>query len=600
MASPVAPMLCESGLYNSPPMQFTFPDVICRLPRKCFRVGSFLQAGSEKVKGRRGLAHSRSHWGTLSRKGAMAMVMTLFLQLGVAFSQDVSMDSLPSSTQVLADLGGDIPCPDSLEGRQVMDLGWEGLRSTSRTMVTRQLRHRQGTLFSCRDWRLERNRLADLDVFSEIRLHVVEREVHAGANIGGSIGGSTGADVGKDSDANLGADMGAGRSADSDADVDANIGADVRLDRVVGEANLAADMDETAGKLNSSQRGVSLVYQVRELPPYLPYVTVAKTDRDGFSAGPGLAALNLFGTGAHMEAAARFGGTTEAYASITGLEVGTLPLEYDALVSHVDSWNSYQGFHENSWRLKADFKHPFAGLSSPWLGVYGFEFFSLESDKSGITVSESGDRLPRLALGLAYDARNRKHLPDSGFYVEARLQQTGGTLNELASDFFDAAFENREYLLDMRWYWPYAKRHVLAIFGLYRFREGLVPSYDLYRAGGANSLRGFDRGSRIGRSEAIATVEERFSLLKQRSLRVWKWGIPLSVQAIAGVEILRSWNHSDLMEGNGPASIYCGIHVLTAGLDRLRFEGGSAWDALAPNADIGFFDKADAQRFHTR
>jgi Omp85 superfamily domain len=300
----------------------------------------------------------------------------------------------------------------------------------------------------------------------------------------------------------------------------------------------------------------------------------------------------LFGTGAHLEAAARFGGTTEAYASLAGLEVAAFPLEYDLLLAHVDSWNSYQLFHENSWRFKFDSKYAWLGREKPWLFVSSLEYLTMHSDIPGITATGQIDRLPRVALGWAYDARNRRHLPDSGFYLEALVRQTGGPLGGSVS--------NREFLLDGRWYLPYAHRHGLAINGLYRFREGTIPTYDVFRAGGANSLRGFQRGSHIGVSEAILFVEERWSILEHRSFKVWRWGIPISLQGIVGIEFLRSWNHEALAEAQGPAAIYVGIHLLTAGLDRLRFEGGTSLSRLAPNADIGFFDKADAQRFRTR
>jgi Omp85 superfamily domain len=430
-------------------------------------------------------------------------------------SGNPSADSLSAQTVVLKESRH---CPDGWEGRPIASLAWRGLRTTSPALASRQLRHQPKGHFHCRQWLAERNRLADLDVFSDIQLTL----------------------------------------------------------------------------LSQSENHDSLVmtYQVRELPPYIPYIAMSKTDQDGFSAGPAVAALNLFGTGAHLEAAARFGGTTEAYASIAGSEVAAFPLEYDLLMAHVDSWNTYQLFHENSWRFKLDTKVPVAGEDDPWLAVTSVEYFTMQSDRVGITSTGQTDHLPRLALGWAYDGRNRRHLPDSGLYVEALVRQTGGPLGGSVS--------NREYLLDGRWYWPFARKHGLAVNGLYRFREGNVPPYDAFRAGGANSLRGFEKGTRIGRSEALFSIEERWSVVEHRSFQVWRWGIPISLQAIAGIEFLRSWNHDALAEADGPVALYVGLHLLTAGLDRLRFEGGSGLSRFAPNADIGFFDKADAQRFRTR
>jgi len=335
--------------------------------------------------------------------------------------------------------------------------------------------------------------------------------------------------------------------------------------------------------------GLVLAYQFRELPPYVPYVSMAKTDQDGFSAGPAVAALNLLGTGAHLELASRFGGTTEIYGSLSGLEIGAFPLEYDFLVSHVDSWNSLQDFHENSWRLKWDMKRP---LIASWLAVGAAEFMYLEADRPDLTLLSHGDALPRLGLGLAWDKRNRRKLPVRGYYAEARWGQTGGFLGGPA-DF-------QEILLDLRAYQPVGKKQIIAVNYLHRWRQGKMGSYDLFRAGGANSLRGYPHGAETGKSESILFIEDRLLLLPQRSLPVWNWAIPLAIEGVCGVEILRSWDHSAPFEAQGPEAIYVGVHILTGGLDRIRLEGGSNISRFSPNFDVGFFDKADAQRFRTR
>jgi len=61
---------------------------------------------------------------------------------------------------------------------------------------------------------------------------------------------------------------------------------------------------------------VALTYRFRELPPYIPFVALAKTDQDGLSLGPALASLNFLGQGIRAEFITRFGGTTEAQASM--------------------------------------------------------------------------------------------------------------------------------------------------------------------------------------------------------------------------------------------------------------------------------------------
>ncbi len=359
------------------------------------------------------------------------------------------------------------------------------------------------------------------------------------------------------------------------------------------EKNRLSDLDVFADidlQIDRDSNGLALLYRFKELPPYVPYASLAKTDQDGFSAGPAVAALNLFGTGAHLELASRFGGTTEVYASLVGIEVGTWPLEYDVLLSHVDSWNHLQSFHENSWRFKVDAKKP---LFSKWKGVFTGEIMTLSADRPGVTLTGGSDELPRLGAGLAWDGRDRRHLPRLGVYAEARVAQTGGWLG--------GAADNTEFLTDLRAYLPLGARNNLVASWLNRWRIGEVGSYDLYRAGGANSLRGFSHGSGVGKSESIAFLEDRFTLMPHRSFALWNWAIPLGIEAVAGCEVLAEGGLVEkALSKRTYLSTYLGIHLLTGGLDRIRLEGGSNISSWGPNFDTGFFDKADAQRFRTR
>lgn len=456
-------------------------------------------------------------------------------------------------------------CPSLAAGREgakptqtaraapvIGSISLEGLRHTRPEVVQRQLRHREGGSFNCSDWQAERNRLADLDVFADIEVAVGWIKAYPSQT----------------------------------------------------DSAYRPEPDSTSpGRL-------VVTYRFRELPPYVPYVSLAKTDQDGFSAGPAVVALNLFGTANHFELASRFGGTTEIYSSLSGLELGQWPVEYDVLLSHVDSYNDPLDFHEDSWRFKTDLKQPWQ--SSHWLAVGGYEFMSLRSDKPGITVSDRAntfDRLHRVALGLAYDQRNRRRLPNNGFYFEARVQQTGQSLSAFWGGLGNYAGASREYLLDIRKYWPITARQNLAFTLLQRYREGDIPRYDLYRAGGANSLRGFAHGATLSRNESVCFFEDRLTLFPRRTLKAWNWGIPLAMQGVMGVEWMRSWSHGTLFDADDLVSVYIGVHVLTGGLDRVRFEGGSnitthhtatQGPGFAPHADIGFFDKADAQRFRTR
>lgn len=345
---------------------------------------------------------------------------------------------------------------------------------------------------------------------------------------------------------------------------------------------------------------VALTYRFRELPPYIPFVAVAKTDQDGLSVGPALASLNFLGQGVRAEFISRFGGTTEAQASFSSTRLGPLPLQYDLALLRVDSYNGFEGFRENSWRTKLDLA---LGLS-PWGApeaayvLSDAELFRMGDGRgaSGVLLSPGGDWVPRLGAGFRWDGRDRRHLPGRGLFQEFRATQNGGFLGGPA--------DYRELLSDTRIYLPWQGRNTLALLALYQYRDGSIGRtfgrYDRFHAGGANTLRGYGHDAFRGKSECIVDLENRVDLLRRRNIRLWHWGAFLAMQGVAGVEAASLWDHNALMERDFHVSWYAGLHLLTAGFDRLRLEAGSNFAKFEFEWDVGILDKADVQRFRAR
>lgn len=399
----------------------------------------------------------------------------------------------------------------------IRSISFEGLNTTREHIVQRELGHRPGMAFSCAEWELERTRLEDLDIFSEIRI-----------------------------------------------------------------------------KTESGR----LTYLFRELPPYIPFVTVAVTDQDGFSAGPGLASLNFLGYDIRTEAIARFGGTTEFQASISSPWLGGLPVEYDLAAIRVDSYNHIERFHEDSWRVKLELAHRL-GRKSQFL--YNGEFFRLRAEKVDtavrkVTLDPEGDIIPRLGGGYLWDGRDRRHNPRRGLYQEFRVTQSGGFLGG------DADYS--EWLSDTRVYLPWSWRNVLFLGALYQYRTGetgqTFPIYDQFHAGGANTLRGFGNDAYRGRNECIATLENRVDLVRKRGFKLWNWGGYYGLLGVAGVEAASLWGHHALMEGGFHAGTYAGLHLVSAGIDKIRLELGSNTAKLDIQITLGILEKADVQRFRAR
>jgi outer membrane protein assembly factor BamA len=335
---------------------------------------------------------------------------------------------------------------------------------------------------------------------------------------------------------------------------------------------------------------VALTYRFRELPPYVPLLTVNKTDQDGFSLGPHVAALNFLGTAKRVEVLARFLGTTEYQASISGRQLFGMPIEFDAAWIHVDSYNSFDDFHENSHRFKGDGFWPW----SEHFGMVGLaEWFWIDSDTTGITLRREGDAVPRLGAGLRFDTRDRVLLPRRGFFVETRVTENGGALGGPA-DFW-------EELLDMRGYLPLAARHGLAANALYQYRnEGALGLYDYFHVGGANTLRGYADNSFQGRSECLLNAEYRFDLLLERQQRLWSWSVNYGLQLVAGMDADGLWNSETPLPPNFHEGIYVGFNLLVPGFERVRLEVGSQATRFQVQWDIGLLEKTTIQRFRTR
>ncbi|HLP40653.1 MAG TPA: BamA/TamA family outer membrane protein [Fibrobacteria bacterium] len=445
--------------------------------------------------------------------------LLLLFALFVLFALPVAAPAFASPT-----FAGDVcPLPDSV---RVDSIVFEGLRTTRGFVVRRELRHRPGVPFSCEDWRIEKARLEDLDIFAEIRLRA-----------------------------------------------------------------------EPAGD-SAGSGPVRLVYVFKELPAYVPFVAVSKTEQDGLSAGPAIASLNLLGRDIRLEIITRFGGTSEMLAAISSPWIGPLPWEYDLALIHIDSYNAFEDFHEDSWRGKLDLQRRIRG---PLQLLLNGEMFWIRDGEAvpgapTPTLSPGWDFVPRLGGGLLWDARDRRRNPGRGVYQEVRYTRNGGLLGGDA--------EYGEWLSDSRAYLPWLGRNVLFLGVLYQYRNGRLgesfPFYDRFHAGGINTLRGFKTDALAGKSEWIANLENRYDLIRMRTVKVGPWDFYYGLQGIIGFEAASLWDHDALLEEKAHAGVYLGMHLLVAGIDRIRIELGSNTAKFEFRTDIGILEKSDAQRFRAR
>ncbi len=339
--------------------------------------------------------------------------------------------------------------------------------------------------------------------------------------------------------------------------------------------------------------GIDLHYEFHELPSYIPFGTVNKTDQNGWSIGPALAALNFWGEAIRLDFMARFGGTTEYQMSLSSPWIGSYPIRYDLAFLVVDDTNSFEHFHERSRRIKLDLIQEIHG---PWHAVYYGEIMRMDAAQKDILLTGAAEYIPRLGGGVLWDSRSSRHNTARGFYQELRFTQNGGMLGGPA--------DYPEWLSDSRFYFSWLKRNNLIVSSLYQYRPGLLkqtfPLYDLYHVGGANTLRGFAHNAFQGPSEWLNTLEERYAIIPRKIFRFFGINGYYALEGLVGLDMDALWEARSPLPRHFQSSFFAGLHLVLPGIDRLRIEIGSNTTKLSFNHDIGILEKTDTQRYRSR
>ena len=199
--------------------------------------------------------------------------------------------------------------------------------------------------------------------------------------------------------------------------------------------------------------------------------------------------------------------------------------------------------------------------------------------------------LPEFGLGFAVDFRDSELDSRKGVYFEGNVTHVGaGSTNENFT----------EFLGDGRIYYSYGP-FVTGATALLRMRLGEVERYDYYYHGGANTFRGHESDSLyLGINEVLLTLEERFVLLERRSASLWGVNFFYGLQIVAGLDGRLLWDKGTPSWKNYEGAVYGGLHLIVPALDRIRFEVGYSPDHGEPVFHIGLFDKTTAIRWRAR
>jgi outer membrane protein insertion porin family len=317
--------------------------------------------------------------------------------------------------------------------------------------------------------------------------------------------------------------------------------------------------------------GVSLVYGMKEMPPWIPWVGFSYTEQDGFSAGPKLSALNLKGRAISLGARAYFGGAKQYSARFTWPWISGNHLSFDFYGARLNRTDTLNDFKETSYEFT-----PSVGT---YLGEHGrfqgrFSLFRMQSDVDGKTLSpDNHDTLPRLGASLGWDTRDSWRYPRRGWQNEAELWYTGFG--------GDGSFWSTN--LDVRRWFPIGLRQRVLLSGLGSFQSGTVgediPEYLMYRMGGANSIRGYsieDLGKRLfGKDQLIGTVEYSVNLMPLRRWDIWRFALRLGLDVAVFTDAGIAWSESrELAMNRARAGVGAGFRLLIPGSEMVRFDMG--------------------------
>jgi outer membrane protein assembly factor BamA len=366
--------------------------------------------------------------------------------------------------------------------------------------------------------------------------------------------------------------------------------------------------------VDDSPSGAVLTYRFTELPRFLFFPAMRRTDQDGLLMGPGVVFMNLFGLGVREELMYRTTVAPEPFKAKEALSwthvrpSSGVPVESDLTFDAFNSYNDLKRYDERSVYGLLNMMTPKFGIVR---GIAAFSTFTVKHDDNApyfvsgsrryrMFYGKGGyDFLPSAGAGLIIDTRERLMNPHRGFYLEGRYTKFGERLGG------DGNFS--EYLGDFRAYFPITSRQILHLNALGRYRPGDVPAYEFIHVGGVNSLRTYSPDAdRFSQHELLATAEYRFELFARRPISLFDLHAYYGLQIIAGTDCALEWRPEDrLKESRRYYSFYAGLHILTPALERIRLEFGfNGLDFRKKEISLGFsfgwYEKSETQRRRVR
>jgi outer membrane protein insertion porin family len=316
--------------------------------------------------------------------------------------------------------------------------------------------------------------------------------------------------------------------------------------------------------------GVAIDFTVREMPWIIPYIKLKYNEENGWSIGPTVSSLNLFGRGIKLSAFWLFGGTNT--------------------FSFIGSW-------------------PWSYQFEPWIGTFigkpgrlkgTVSWFQMNSDSAGRTLEpDNQDNFIMVAGSIGYDTRDSWTNPTRGWHNELLVGKFGDPL--------PGDGDSWRVILDLRRYQSLTKRQALAFGSLASMNTGTVgvayPEYLMYRMGGANSIRGYNLDELgpilFGQNQIILTAEYQYMVMPFREYKIWKWPFRAGLQLAAFADWGNAWNEGQSLRDRGRFGAGVGIRAMVPAVNMVRFDFGVSEDGDVV-FNFGIHAKFDAQRDRLR
>jgi outer membrane protein assembly factor BamA len=333
----------------------------------------------------------------------------------------------------------------------------------------------------------------------------------------------------------------------------------------------------------------TLTWEVKELPWVLPVPNGRLSDADGLSLGFGVKSPNFLGEAINLEALSLFGGVTEWQVAATGSWIAGFPVGWDVFTNRSEREAPFYGGHETSLRNQFLLRWPSDQLLRLEAGA-GISWVR-EGNAAATVSSDRRDWIPSVTIGLQWDGRDRTGLTRKGLYQELLAERIGGTLG--------GDLDGWQLTSDTRAWMPLSKRFGIHAANLCEWQTGIVDAWRGFTVGGANSARFLPAAELRGRSEDLAALELRWTLVEPHAVALMGQSLYWGLQALAGAEAVAAWDATWPQDFRaGPVA---GFDVLVPYVGRIRFCGGwSSSTGGAISAAVGLDEKTVAQRWKGR